>query len=767
MNKNNMQDSSNTLSTALAYADLGWKIFPCWQIVDGKCACGTECKSPGKHPISVLAPRGQDSATDDKAVITEWFTSHPDANIAVYLAGSGLCAIDIDPRNGGDYTMEDLENEHGELVADVVQLTGGAGEHRLFLRPDGTLPGKLGKGVDVKLNGYIIAEPSNHISGGQYIWEASSCPLDGAVAGPLPDWIRSFSTSQAADSNSDVAINFGMDEGQYYDVLEALQFISSDDRDTWLRVGMCLFTSNDKRAYEMWCNWSASSDKYDHDDQYRVWRSFRHKGLDSVDVPTIFHMAQDSGWINTKSSAGISKPQDIDYDAEDVMIEKYTSAEQVPEYLKFIPVHKLNEITEWIEGNSRQPQREITVLTALSLACTLAGRNYASEENNTSSMFFMLLADTGVGKNYAKTSIQTFLVESRLETLLSGSGNTSPGAVYTALCKSPCHIQITDEVGKQLATARKANNGQMAEAFSTLTEAYSSTTSYMIPKNYSQLGDIAKGKATAEKNIVIHWPAITTLGIGTPGQIFDNLSSGEIEDGFLNRQVVIQASEPLAERRRIKKKPVPEHLREWAQDIRHPQPQSRTDLTGNVDSYDLTPTPKTVAISDEAMDLFDDLLDSLDAQEKAGLFQLPDLTRRWVENSMRLATALAVCENAENPVVTDLIADWCIAYVVFYGKRFMRAAATNVADGDFHRLYLNVLDLVSRAGSRGVTQRDLSKLSRLFASTKPNDRDQVFKALLIENQIMQVSIEQLSGRGRKRVCFITPDNFNDENMQAA
>ncbi|MGE6480754.1 bifunctional DNA primase/polymerase [Psychrobacter namhaensis] len=767
MNKNNMQEMSKTLSTALAYADLGWKIFPCWSIVDGKCACGTECKSPGKHPISALAPRGQDSATDDKDVITDWFTTHPEANIAVYLAGSGLCAIDIDPRNGGDYTMEELESEHGELIADVVQLTGGAGEHRLFLRPDGTLPGKLGKGVDVKLNGYIIAEPSNHISGGEYIWEASSCPLDGAVAGPLPDWIRSFSTSQAADSNNDVVINFGMDDSQYYDVLEALPFISSDDRDTWLRVGMALFSANDKRAYEMWCNWSAGSDKYDHDDQYRVWRSFRHKGLDSVDVPTIFHMAQDSGWINTKSGASLSSAQDADYDAEDVMIEKYSSAEQVPEYLKFIPVNTLNNVTDWIEGNSRQPQREITVLTALSLACTLAGRNYASEENNTSSMFFMLLADTGIGKNYAKTSIQTFLVESGLETLLSGSGNTSPGAVYTALCKSPCHIQITDEVGKQLATARKANNGQMAEAFSTLTEAYSATTSYMIPKNYSQLGDIAKGKATAEKNIVIHWPALTTLGIGTPGQIFDNLSTGEIEDGFLNRQVVIQASEPLAERRRIKKKPVPEHLKEWAQDIRHPQPQSRTDLTGNVDSYDLTPTPKTVVISDEAMDLFDDLLDSLEAQEKEGLFQLPDLTRRWVENSMRLATALAVCEDAENPVVTDLIADWCIAYVVFYGKRFMRAAATNVADGDFHRLYLNVLELIRRTGSKGATQRDLSNNSKLFKMTKPNDRDQVFKALLIENQIMQVSIESQSGRGRKRVCFITPDNFNDESMQMA
>ena len=66
-----------------------------------------------------------------------------------------------------------------------------------------------------------------------------------------------------------------------------------------------------------------------------------------------------------------------------------------------------------------------------------------------------------------------------------------------------------------------------------------------------------------------------------------------------------------------------------------------------------------------------------------------------------------------------------------------------------------------------MTQRDLSCHSRLFASTKPNDRDQVFKALLVENQIMQVSIESPSGRGRKRVCFITPDNFNSDKMENA
>lgn len=759
-----MKELTTKLDYALAYADLGWLVFPCFQITkDGKCACGSECKSPGKHPISVLAPRGQDSATDDKTVITEWFTSHPEANIAVYLAGSGLCAIDIDPRNGGDYTMEDLENEHGELVADVVQLTGGAGEHRLFLRPDGTLPGKLGKGVDVKLNGYIIAEPSNHISGGQYIWEASSCPLDGAVAGPLPDWIRSFSTSQAADSNSDVAINFGMDDGQYYDVLEALQFISSDDRDTWLRVGMCLFTSNDKRAYEMWCNWSAGSDKYDHDDQYRVWRSFRHKGLDSVDVPTIFHMAQDNGWINTKKGSGpVIDIDDMEDDDNNLLLPKRKSNNKVPDHLLSFPVPILNDIGEWMEGFSREPQPQITMMGVLGLASVICGRMYCSTEANTSSLYMMVLGDTGIGKNYVKNGIQQFLSQANLTELLGNAGSTSSGAVFTQLVKKPCHIQIIDEIGKQLQTARKQSNGMMAEAFSTLVECYSSTTDMIIPKGYSNMGAVSNGTAKTMEDIIIHNPAISLLGLATPAQVYENLSTTEIEDGFLNRLIVADITEPQAPKQRTKRLPVPDHVIDWANTIRHPVSASKTSLGGIDTGYQLAPNQITVEFDDEALDLFDAYQDDLKAREGRGEFVLPDLTRRWTENAMKVATCLAVCANPVAPIITVELAIWSLEFVEHYGREFMLNTATKVADSDFHRLYLAVLDFITRAGSKGMSERKLSQNCRLYASTPPTQRDAAMMALDREGRIRQFSFKPTSGRGRPRTIWIAEEFITDD-----
>lgn len=754
----------SNLETALAYADLGWQIFPCWQIdKNGKCACGTDCKSPGKHPISALAPRGQDSATNDKAVIEQWWTSHPNANIAIYLAGSGLCAIDIDPRNGGDYTIEELENQHGELIADVVQLTGGGGEHRLFLRPDGTLPGKLGKGVDVKLNGYIIAEPSNHISGGQYIWEASSCPLDGAVAGPLPDWIRSFNTLSTKE-NTGIAINHGMSDDQYYDVLEALQFIDNDERDTWLTVGMALHTSNDARAYQIWCNWSESSHKYDQKDQYRVWRSFRHKGLDSIDLPTIFKLAQDNGWLNVKKTSG--EAINIDDELLNHPINLKKQRNKVPEHLLTTPVPMLNAIGKWMEGFSREPQPQITMQGVLALASVMCGRMYCSTEANTSSLYLMVLGDTGIGKNYVKNAIQRFLSETGYQSLLSGSGNTSSGAVFSALFDAPCHIQIMDEIGKHLQTARKQVNGQMAEGFATLVEAYSSTTGLIIPKNYSTMGLTKEQRAMRAKNIV-HCPAITILGLATPGQVYDNLSTREIEDGFLNRLICVDISEPQLPKQRTNRLPVLDEFKQWANNIRKPDMLSRTDLTGIETDYDVTPQTFMVEFEDEALDLFDDYQENLRERELNGEFILPDLTRRWTENAMRLATTLAVCANPATPIITVEIARWSLDYVGFYGHGFMQAVATKVADSEFHRLYLAVQDFVVRAGERGMTERDLSRYCRLYASTPPTQRDQVMTALDREGRIRQVCFKPKSGRGRPRNAWIAEEFITDEMMSYA
>jgi hypothetical protein len=280
---------------ALRYALLGWHVLPL---------------NPGtKKPLGRLVRNGFHDATTDADQIRAWWTSEPTANVGIALKASGLVAVDIDPRNGGLETMERLEALHGPVTSDVLAYTGGGGEHRVFAAAlVEHLPGKLGPGVDLKADGYIAVEPTfaplaEPPHSKPYMWEASSDPLDGVVPSTLPAWIRDMSRT-APSLPAVTAPVHPINPQRRADAEHALQHINADDRDTWVQVGQAI--SNEMPGadgFALWDAWSQQSSKYDAQDQLRVWRSFKPRGLAGVGLNTVFKMAQDSGWKNAGPAA--------------------------------------------------------------------------------------------------------------------------------------------------------------------------------------------------------------------------------------------------------------------------------------------------------------------------------------------------------------------------------------------------------------------------------------------------------------------------------
>ena len=731
-------EPGSPLDFALRYAALGWHVFPVWGATDGKCNCKRLCKSPGKHPVEHLVPRGQDDATTDPATIRRWWAIMQNAGVAIFLRPSGLCAIDIDPRNGGFETMDDIEAQHGKLVSDVTQYTQSGGEHRIFkIASDIQMPGKLGPGIDVKRNGYIVLAPTRGVSGA-YLWEASSDPLEGAIPSPLPDWLRSLAHVQTAGTVASVASRYATD-AQLGELRDALSTIASDDRDLWVKFGLALAPLG-QRGFDMWDEWSRKSKKYDPVDAIRVWRGLKPG---QFNFESIFYIAQQNGWINPLAGAQEQISPVVIEQERPAPVEKKKAVFQGPSEF---PVSVLNSIMRWMEGMSEEPTRQITMQGVLSLASVLAGRIYESENGNVSSMYYLTLASTGTGKGYPKDAIRRLLTDASLHALLSGSGNTSAGAVFSALFKAPTHIQISDEFGKHLQAARKQTNGAMSDAFAVMTEAYSDTTGILVPRNYSNF-NLSKTDLAKLDSKIVHRPAITLFAFATPEQVFDNLTTLDIDDGFLNRFVAVEVtSDPMPEQRMTGKE-TPKEFIDWARALRRKDIPS---LIGMDCDYDVSPTPISVAISPEAWAAFD----AFKREIKTTEWLEPRLTMRWRENSMRLSTLLAVADNPQNPVISEKFSAWSIDYIRENGMQFMRSACSKIADSDFHRLYLSVADYIERAGKRGMTEGELSERCKLFRRSNVVMRDQVLLALLREDRIFKATFKPPSGRGQSRNTFV-------------
>lgn len=130
---------TDLLSAAIWYAGNSFPVFPVHNVRGGRCSCGRHnCEYPGKHPRTV---HGFRNATKDPAQIRKWWEEWPDANIGVPTGTvSGLLAIDIDPRNGGDDSWEALIVKYGRPPGTAEQSSGGGGRHIVFLDPGVPVP---------------------------------------------------------------------------------------------------------------------------------------------------------------------------------------------------------------------------------------------------------------------------------------------------------------------------------------------------------------------------------------------------------------------------------------------------------------------------------------------------------------------------------------------------------------------------------------------------------------------------------------------------
>lgn len=208
---------------------------------------------------------------------------------------NGIAVLDVDRKNGKDgfEALRKVGHDPNEL-SHIRCDTPSGGAHFYFEWPEGLGNSATGlpSGVDVRGEGGFVIAAGAVAPSGKY--EPGDFTLCNDLIG-LACWPSELLPKRTAENEHPEP------SGQSVEVLRsALMAIPNDnpDRDWWLAKGAALHfeTSGSAEGLEIWHEWSATFDGYDHEHTEQLWLSFKRKKGKVVTGKTILAEARKHGW---------------------------------------------------------------------------------------------------------------------------------------------------------------------------------------------------------------------------------------------------------------------------------------------------------------------------------------------------------------------------------------------------------------------------------------------------------------------------------------
>ncbi|MEJ7804379.1 MAG: DUF3987 domain-containing protein [Telluria sp.] len=387
--------------------------------------------------------------------------------------------------------------------------------------------------------------------------------------------------------------------------------------------------------------------------------------------------------------------------------EESAAASLLPEFVANAP-GMIGEIADWINATSPKPQPEFAVAAALAIGATVMGRRFRSNQRNWTSMWFLLVAESGEGKDHPQKAVRKIIDMAGMRNLLGGSGYTSSAGVFSSLIVQPSHIAIMDEFGQLLKTTGKSGSQYTDSAIVKLMESFTSLDGQLVPPAYSTMG-LSKKEISALDSKMVYNPAITLLCATTPGVFFGALQEDHIGGGFLGRMMLVQSRLP----RRLSRNPTyfdpPSAIIDWCKDIAA-EHSAGGDMK-DVNDSGLAANPVEMHFDAKGMTLLGEFeREIMERQNKMHDGKNTVLLVRTREKAMRLAMIVAKATNAprDNVVREDAMA-WAIKYVKHYDWAMVTAVETERPQSRIEAHLGTVERLIKRA--KGYEDKAFSKVT--------------------------------------------------------
>lgn len=602
-----------SLQDALDYGKRGFRVFPLLP----------KSKAPA-------CSHGFHDAVSDETSIRELWGARTNLNIGI-ATGEQFFVLDIDAKNGGLESLEAWENKYGSLPQTLTSKTGGGGRHYLFKIPKGhKIPSnanKIASGVDIRgSGGYIAAPPSIHPNGAKYEWENYSVDIADA-----PQWLIKLilAMSKPAAPKAIAAVPVIIGDWSQDDVISMLDYISPDEREIWINVGMALQESG--WPVTMWDTWSRGSAKYKMGETFRIWNGFKQGG--GVTMGSLVHMAQEGGWVPKERP---HEPLDFsNVGGVDLREFKASIAPKVEVKAKTEIGGLIGDTLSWINSSSIKLQPELSIMHIIATLGAVFGRRYALQKLNTRTNIYMVgIAESGQGKDNSRTCLPRLLRAAGLEQFSGPEDIRSGPGLLLELKKQPSFIANIDEFGMfmQALSDKKA-------------AAYLREISTIFTRIYSKSGTFYKGGLIAsqpDERTVLNEPNLCIYGTTTISSYAEAMRKSSIESGELNRFIVAKTPTDFPEPNcnSCYSDPPESLVSRWS--------QFKTE--GLTAAPDIIEQEKTIVMLGSMESEVDDLLRFQDKMHKE--YRSAGMGALWVryrENVLKVAMILAITRDPKAP----------------------------------------------------------------------------------------------------------------------
>ena len=635
------------------YREAGLRVFPLYGVKNGMCECeNPDCEALYKHPRASNwqhTPDWSDEQWDTMEMMGQF-----DTGFGVLV--SGLLVVDVDARNGGVESFhrlcEDLKIDLlGECAFAVETGSGGGSMHLYFKAPDLSLMQhhEKYKGIDFKSSGFAVGAGSLHASGNAY--EALHGHPDDISNAPdclikllqRPEYHRAEFEGATLDL-SDV------------DISEILSFYPNNnlEYDDWIACGMAIHDATNGAGFDLWLDWSATSDKHDPKAMEKKWHSFG-KCTTPVKIGTLIHHAKANGYQSDFDQ--VTFTPEVTLDTASVDIKR--------------PPGFVGELTQWINSQCLYPRESLAVAAAINAVGNICGLKQIDEmDGMTLNTFIFCVAGSSTGKEAVQSAYSKIMQTAGVQSAIHGAFK-SEQEVIRNITRHQAAFYCIDELGitlKKIANAQAKGGASYLEGLiGLLMSAYGKAGSSLfvsgdvreeigrdLTKQYKQCvekveanedktGRFAARAQSIEKQLAsldngIERPFLSVMGFTTPVTFNDLIDFEQATNGFMSRALLFEERDDNPRRKKqFKKPPLPPGIEDALANM------YRRGCSDEIDRIEHYGPMASIATTEDAQRLLDDVYQSFwdMAEQHSSETGLQAIPRRGYELVGKISAIMA------------------------------------------------------------------------------------------------------------------------------